>query len=1011
MFIREISAFNFILIYLFFTFQLGSTDLPTSKQLEADPSDDPEVLYQCDHVFDSSKPQGTFSFPFPPSFSSKQKKKLKEDPRLFDNIQCIFTFVAGQRQRVKLEFDDFQLSGTAENCDLEYVDIYSELKSPSDDLLSFMTPSRYCGTVSPHIRISLHNVLVLVFHSRVGAKRTDKLKLNGRYQFISNARYIPGRGMPNEPCSFVIDAANKRKGSIFSPTYPGTYPSNFHCRYLLTSDSPYDRIHLSFRDFDIYFGGEHCPYDMMTVYDGDSNKDIIIRKVCGLQQNLEVFSIGPVVLLEFNTTEPAKNDPRGFVIDYEFSDSYVNVKQLLDNQKGVTHLQGTECDVRVQSSRETTHYIQSPNYPEMYPPKTTCTYIIDGLQGDQNLEKVVLHFEELAVFSETSDFAVPTPTEIASADQCESSFVGVAVTESSMKAVMVDTLDSWYDVTLCERLNGTHDRAGPYISEGPRMILVFGSLDLPQKQENKIPPLGFRARIEFKTDFGIPGEAVGDSNKCLFRFRARRGSFNSPRYPDNYPLDTNCTYYIQGQPGDQILLYFEQFALFEEDDINNCDDWVEVYDIMKDESGVETAVLQAKHCWTVFPGPTISTFGSHELRVVFSSNSFGTANGFKAFYEIRRSFKEDVPSKEGSDSRHCGHRIAASDSMPSGFFTSPGFPVKYNKDLACDWEITARPGHQILLKLTKMEVEGEITETKVNCKNAIIRIQGNESRISDHNICGTNPDIMKPMVSVNESIRINFMTSPEKVNGLKGFNFSWTEVKLVSQDAECHGDNQYLCSYTRLCINSILKCDGDANCGENDDTDEAHCNIAEKDADKKTVIIAAIFSFGIFLFISSVFCYLFVTKYQRKRNKARRKLLRPQNSHSHSNGAPRPPRQRQPYRSHQPVGRSHPGESSEEKDLEGFDGFVDSSAISRYVNHDAIGQVPAANSRRSSSVKPHHHHHGHGGHHSHHPHHGHRSSTAAGGNVATGTAGQTRPVSAPVTAAATEMDPHCTFYG
>ena len=33
------------------------------------------------------------------------------------------------------------------------------------------------------------------------------------------------------------------------------------------------------------------------------------------------------------------------------------------------------------------------------------------------------------------------------------------------------------------------------------------------------------------------------------------------------------------------------------------------------------------------------------MRVLFSSDSFGTDNGFKAYYEIRRAFKEDVPSK------------------------------------------------------------------------------------------------------------------------------------------------------------------------------------------------------------------------------------------------------------------------------------------------------------------------------------------------------------------------------
>lgn len=40
-------------------------------------------------------------------------------------------------------------------------------------------------------------------------------------------------------------------------------------------------------------------------------------------------------------------------------------------------------------------------YPNVYPANTTCTYIIDGLKGDQNLEKVILTFETFAVLSDS----------------------------------------------------------------------------------------------------------------------------------------------------------------------------------------------------------------------------------------------------------------------------------------------------------------------------------------------------------------------------------------------------------------------------------------------------------------------------------------------------------------------------------------------------------------------------------------------------------------------------------
>lgn len=48
------------------------------------------------------------------------------------------------------------------------------------------------------------------------------------------------------------------------------------------------------------------------------------------------------------------------------------------------------------------------------------------------------------------------------------------------------------------------------------------------------------------------------------------------------------------------------------------------------------------------------------------------------------------------NSRHCGERIFGSPETTSGWFISPGYPGKYNKDLICDWEIVVREGYKVL---------------------------------------------------------------------------------------------------------------------------------------------------------------------------------------------------------------------------------------------------------------------------------------------------------------------------
>ncbi|KAK6043620.1 CUB domain protein, partial [Cooperia oncophora] len=225
----------------------------------------------------------------------------------------------------------------------------------------------------------------------------------------------------------------------------------------------------------------------------------------------------------------------------------------------------------------------------------------------------------------------------------------------------------------------------------------------------------------------------------------------------------------------------------------------EIYDVFH-EGTDERLALRERYCSDTFPGPTVSAFGAHSMRVIFSSDSTGTGNGFKALYEIRPAAKEDIPTHETKEPRgdgayRCGRRIRASATTPTGYVMSPNYPIKYNKDVHCDWEIVARDGYK-----------------------AVIRVSG----APRPEYCGTDQSVFTPLVTKNSSVRISFLTSPDKVNGLKGFNMSWTEVREVNEMSDCSSSSEYMCTYSKLCISSMLRCNGDANCGHQDDTDETH---------------------------------------------------------------------------------------------------------------------------------------------------------------------------------------------
>lgn len=75
------------------------------------------------------------------------------------------------------------------------MDIYSELRSPDEDLLVTPFGGRYCDQVIPHDRVSLYQTVVLSFYTEKESTQGAKL-FQGQYEFI-NAGKIGGEGAGN----------------------------------------------------------------------------------------------------------------------------------------------------------------------------------------------------------------------------------------------------------------------------------------------------------------------------------------------------------------------------------------------------------------------------------------------------------------------------------------------------------------------------------------------------------------------------------------------------------------------------------------------------------------------------------------------------------------------------------------------------------------------------------------------------------------------------------------------
>ncbi|XP_015514875.1 tolloid-like protein 1 isoform X1 [Neodiprion lecontei] len=713
-----------------------------------------------------------------------------------ESRQCVYTFLAGSGQRVEIVFTSFGLRGMPPDgaavgelpgCVHEYMDIYTEVQSGNHSkLIESPFGGRYCGPIPPRKRVSLYQGIALSFYTDKNVTLPNLF--TGYYTFINESDYEVGTPAPSTPCTFTVDAAIKFTGNILSPTYPGAYPKDLVCSYQFIG-KPSQRVRLEFRDFDLFFGGPHCPFDYVKVYDGIDNTSAVIGTYCGQQRNLVLYSSESSLFVLFVTLQRTANTQnRGFKGIFEFSESFVKLDFIKDDGE---HIRGSECDQKILSKKESFGFVFSPNYPFPYIPKIVCRYFIYGMQDSQHLERVRLEFYKFDI-----------PKGQAKGDSvCTDGYLKVYLKGQEA----TDSYDK-FDHELC----GGEHKPSNVVSDGPRLVMVFSSGEL---QGN-----GFKAQYRFETEYRIPGTAAPDGT-CLFTYRSssrKRGEFNSPRYPSNYPSDTNCTYLFLATPNEQVTLVFDHFKVRADNanssvgyyGIHICqEDWLEIYNMYRDN----TEKLIGRYCGMTAPGPVESNLGALGLKVILHSDAELVYSGFKARYTF------DVAKSIFGD---CGSNIS---SLDYGMITSPNFPNKYDgpaRNLAsktCNWFINVRPNYRVLLNFELFSVEGE--QSARGCPAAVLRMWHMVSA-PPLELCGVkSADAKWSYVSEDNNMRLSFI-SADKAVGQQGFRAVWTEV---ATDGDCSG--QFLCIVSKYCITKGLHCNGINNCGPDDSSDEENCTV------------------------------------------------------------------------------------------------------------------------------------------------------------------------------------------
>ncbi|KAG5893859.1 hypothetical protein JTB14_005468 [Gonioctena quinquepunctata] len=174
---------------------------------------------------------------------------------------------------------------------------------------------------------------------------------------------------------------------------------------------------------------------------------------------------------------------------------------------------------------------------------------------------------------------------------------------------------------------------------------------------------------------------VPEHNVCGGSYFTSAGVIKSPRYPESYPFNRECTWTIHVKPGQQIMLNVTDFNI---EFYSGCTyDWLEIRN-----GATSAAPLIGKYCGRDIPKQISSH--ANKLYLSFKSDLTRTERGFRISWS--------------SAATGCGGILTS----PSGSIISPHYPEPYNRNTECIWKIVTSPSSRIQVIFSDIDLEKQV---------------------------------------------------------------------------------------------------------------------------------------------------------------------------------------------------------------------------------------------------------------------------------------------------------------
>ncbi|XP_047205867.1 cubilin [Girardinichthys multiradiatus] len=656
---------------------------------------------------------------------------------------------------IRLSFNSFNLEYHS-NCNYDYLEVYDGTGTTGNKT------GRYCGRSVPPSITSADNEMTLLFV-------TDS-SLSGEG---FSASYVSINASTDCGDSFTSPT-----GTFTSPSYPHYYPNSRDCIFKIIVQLNM-QILLNFTSFELEGYPPSCNFDFVEIRDGGYETSPLIDKFCGGQRPPVLVSHSNRLWIRFHSDATITH--RGFVAHWDGSQ--------------------TGCGGTLTTAAGG---LSSPNYPLPYHPNAECYWNIRTSQGSQlQLSFSDFHlesssscsFDYLAVHdgnsSSTPELTRLCGTELPSPINSSSNQLYIKLrTDGSVNAggfiasynsMCHNILFSHQHQGVIESLNFPNSYPGNSLcswtiqaSSGNTINYTFTAFQLeatsscnydyiklyngPNEQAPLIgafcgntPPAASSTTssaltLVFRTDSSISMsgfQMMWYQNGCGGNVGGPSGSISSPGYPNRYPENRECIWYVTSTPGSSITLNIHEFDVeFHE----NCN-----YDVLEVYGGPDLqAPRLARLCSTTSSPMQVSSTGNL-LTVRFKSDAYVSGRGFNANWA----------EVQGG----CGGPVTA----PSGEIHSPLYPASYPNNVDCSWVISVDVSHRVFLNFTDLDIEYH-----VNCSWDYVAIHDGPSTLFPLlvHVCGSSAP--HSITSTQNTIYVRFRSDSSRNH--RGFSAIFSEA-------------------------------------------------------------------------------------------------------------------------------------------------------------------------------------------------------------------------------------------